>query len=120
MLEWAEGFSGLESGDGRTWRWCASAGELRLRNTSEAPRKISLEMFFASGYEQHDDLVISGPLLSERLKTTSTPVFYSTTVTVPPGESVIKFASSGRRVDAPKDPRVLIFRIENFKMREVE
>jgi hypothetical protein len=58
--------------------------------------------------------------LSDEIKVNENPAYYSRTVTVPPGESVIEFASAAPRVDAPLDPRVLIFRIENFKMKELE
>lgn len=118
-LDWRGGFSNLESSPEKTWRWSSSEGELYLYNTSQRPRRVSLEMSFVSGYEQFDDLIISG-LISDQLKTNSTPVLYSKTITVPPGTSTIKFVSSGRRVDAPLDPRVLVFRIENFKMQELD
>jgi phosphoglycerol transferase len=119
MLDWKGGFFDLEFSPEKNWRWCSNEGELHIHNTLERARRVSLEMSFASGYEQFDDLVISG-LISDQLKTNAAPVFYSKTITVPPGESIIKFASSGRRVDAPLDPRVLIFRIENFKMTVLE
>jgi len=119
MLDWTGGFSGLESSPEKNWRWCSNEGELHIYNTSARARRINLEMAFVSGYEQFADMAISG-LYSDQLKTNANPTSYSKTITVPPGESVIKFASNGRRVDAPLDPRVLIFRIENFKMNVLE
>ncbi len=119
LLDWKGGFSGFESSPDKNWRWSSSEGELHIFNTSQRARSVSLEMWFVSGYEEFADLVISG-LISDRLKTNATPVFYSKTISVPPGESIIKFTSNGRRVDAPLDPRVLIFRIENFKMTVLE
>ena len=119
LLNWTGGFSGLETSPDKTWRWCSNEGELHLSNTSRYPRKVSLEMSFASGYEQSDDLIISG-LISERLKTNVTPSVYSKTITVAPGEAVIKFTSTAKRVDAPRDPRVLVFRVENFKVKALD
>jgi phosphoglycerol transferase len=119
ILDWRGGFSNLESSLEKTWRWSSSEGELRIYNTSQRARQVSLEMSFVSGYEQFDDLIISG-LISDQLKTNSTPVPYSKTITVPPGTSTISFVSTGRRVDAPLDPRALVFRIENFKMQELD
>ncbi len=119
MLDWKGGFSGLESLPDKNWRWCSNEGELHFYNTAARARRVALEMSLVSGYEQFDDMVISG-LISDHLKTNVTPVFYSKTITVPPGESTIKFASNGRRVDAPLDPRVLVFRVENFKMTALE
>jgi phosphoglycerol transferase len=119
MLDWKGGFSGLESGDGKTWRWCSSEGELRIYNTLARPRTVSLEMWFASGHEQPDDFFLSG-LISEQFKVNSSPSFYSKMITVPPGESVIAFRSAAKRVDAPLDPRFLVFRVENFKLTELQ
>lgn len=119
LLYWKGGFLELETRPDKTWRWCSSEGALHLRNTSQLPRRIKLEMSFATGYEQLDDLIISG-LISEQLKVNDRPLFYSTTLTVPPGESIIMFRSSAKRVNAPSDTRFLVFRIEDFKMTELD
>jgi hypothetical protein len=119
LLDWTGGFSGLETSPGKTWRWCSNEGELRLNNTSKRPRTISLEMSFATGNQEINDFFISG-LISEQMKVGSALVPYSKTVVVPPGEWVIKFRSTAKRVDAPLDPRFLVFRIENFKMTELQ
>ena len=119
MLDWKGGFSDLESGDGKTWRWCSNEGELRIYNTLPRARMVSLEMWFATGHEHPADFFLSG-LISEQLKVNSTPGFYSKTVTAPPGESVISFRSTAKRVDAPLDSRFLVFRVENFKLTELQ
>ena len=119
LLDWRGGFSDYETLSGKTWRWCSNEGELHLRNMSPRARTVKLEMSFATGHEQLDDLIISG-LISEQLKVNWTPSFYSKTVTVPPGESVINFRSTAQRVDAPLDTRYLVFRVEDFKMTELE
>jgi len=119
MVDWTGGFSGFEVNTEKNWRWCSSEGELRFRNGSQQTRKVYLEMSFASGYPQFDDLILSG-LISERLKTNASPAPYSKTITVPPGESVIKFTSTGKPINAPLDPRTLVFRVENFTMRIIE
>ena len=117
VFNWSAGFSGLESSTGKTWRWCSATGELQLSNSSQTARTISLEMAFASGYKEQSELVLSG-LISEQLKVNENPLPYSKTITVPPGTHVIRFVSNARRVDAPNDPRVLMFRIENFRFVE--
>jgi hypothetical protein len=119
MIDWRGGFSDLETSPEKTWRWCSNEGELHFYNSSQQSRQVSLEMSFVSGYEEFADLTISG-LVSDRLKTNVLPVSYSKTITVPPGDSILRFSSNGRRVNAPLDPRVLIFRIENFKMTVLE
>ena len=119
LLDWKGGFSGLEESPGKTWRWCSNEGELHLRNTSRRPRMVNLEMAFATGYSEPADFTIRG-VVSEDLKVGSNLVFYSKTVIVPPGDSVITFKSAAKRIDAPGDPRFLVFRIENFKMTELQ
>lgn len=119
LLDWKGGFSGLENSPGKTWRWCSSEGELHINNTSSRPRVVTFEMSFATGYRESSDMIITG-LISEQLKTGWELVTYAKTVTVPPGESVITFRSNAKRVEAPLDPRFLVFRIENFKMTELQ
>ena len=120
LLDWKAGFSALETGPAKTWRWCSSEGQLHINNTSQLPRTIKLEMSFATGYPDLDDFIISG-FISEQLKVNNNPSFYSKTVTVPPKQTVvINFRSSAKRVDEPRDPRVLVFRIEDFKMTELQ
>jgi phosphoglycerol transferase len=118
LLDWKGGFLELESLPEKTWRWCSSEGQLQLRNTALLERKIKIEMSFATGYEQLDDFSLSG-LISEQFKVNDKPYVYSTTLTVPPGESIITFRSAAQRVNAPSDSRFLVFRIENFKMTEL-
>ena len=119
LLDWKGGFYGLETAADRTWRWCSTEGELQFSNLSRRHRTITLEMYFATGHPQASDFFISG-LVSEQLNVNSTRQLYSTTITVPPGMSVLKFRSGAGRVDAPLDPRVLVFRVEDFKLTEIE
>ena len=119
LLDWKGGFSDVETLPSKTWRWCGSEGELHINNTSPRTRVINLEMAFATGYREPSDLVMSG-LISEQLKLGWDLVTFSKTISVPPGESVITFRSNAKRVDAPLDPRYLVFRIENFKMTELQ
>lgn len=118
LLDWEDGFYALENRPDKSWRWCSSEGVLRLNNLSSSSRQIRLEMSFATGQSQLDDLTISG-LVSDQFKINSTPHPYSTTVTLPPGEAVITFRSGAARVDAPLDTRFLVFRVEDFKLTEL-
>ena len=119
FLDWGGGFSGLESSGDKTWHWSSETGELRFSNNAERPRTVTLDMAFATGHKEESDLVLSG-LISEQLKVNDNPRAYSKTITIPPGSQVIRFTSNARRVDAPLDPRVLIFRIENFRLAKLD
>src|SRR5688500_19368324 len=73
-------------------------------------------MSFVSGYAEFADMNITG-LVSDHVKTNAVPVFYSKTITVPPGESVIKFVSNGRRIDAPLDPTAIANELDRKSTR---
>lgn len=119
-LSWQGGFSDLEFGQGRAWRWCSSEGELHIDNKSQRTRKVEFQMSFSSGNQEYSDLLISSPLISEKLRINATPSAYSKIINVPPGHHVIKFVCNARRVDAAIDPRNLVFKIENFNVKEQE
>jgi hypothetical protein len=63
---------------------------------------------------------IESPFFTEQLKTHTQPVPFSKTFEVPPGKHTVKFSSDAQRVDAPNDPRVLVFRLLNFNIRSEE
>jgi phosphoglycerol transferase len=115
LLSWYGGFSSLEGTPQANWRWCSSTGELHIHNISQVEREITLEMDLATGYEQLSDLSVRGPLFSKTLRINSTPQSFSITLKAPPGKSVVEFRSNARRVVAPADQRVLMFRVINFR-----
>jgi hypothetical protein len=120
MLDWLGGFSGFVSSPTTTWRWSSNEGELHIHNNANRKRRIRVDMYVATGHEQFSDLTITGASLSDNLKINAHPQFYSKMIDIPPGESVIRFASNAARVNAPLDPRYLVFRIEDFKLTELE
>jgi phosphoglycerol transferase len=122
MLDWLGGFSGFESSpdNTKTWRWCSNEGELHIHNPANRNRKIRVDLYFATGHEQFSDLTITGASLSDNLKINAHPQFYSKMIDIPAGETVIRFSSNAPRVNAPLDPRYLVFRVEDFKLTELE
>ncbi len=115
MTSWEGGFSGLESQPGEEWRWCGPSGELVLKNPSPYPRRVTVEMSVATGSEGH--VRIESPFFTEQLKAYPEPQPFSKTFDVPPGRYSLKFASDAQKVDAPNDPRTLIFRLINFRLK---
>ena len=119
-VKWLPGFYDLEAGLEKDWRWCSSKGELHLENKTRQEKDVRLEMRFATGNERSGDLMIRGPFFSDHLKIGASPQLYSKTIKVPPGNYVLKFVCGAKQVDAPFDPRVLVFRIEDFRLTELE
>ena len=118
LVVWRNGCWDLEGTTENNWRWCDSRGELQITNGAERPRRVTLEMSFAA--ENDANLWITSPLLTEQLRIGFTPKPFSKTITIPPGEHTINFASDARRVLAPGDFRHLILKINNFKLTAID
>ena len=117
LLQWKGGFSSLEGTPRSNWRWCSSKGELSILNLRE--RKVLIEMVLATGHQEFSNLKIDGPWFSETLNVNAAAKFFSKAVLIPPGRHVIRFVSDARRVNAPRDPRVLVFKVGNFRLTEL-
>ncbi|HZN12281.1 MAG TPA: hypothetical protein VFC61_11405, partial [Blastocatellia bacterium] len=114
LLSWAGGFSTPEGTPEENWRWCGPAGELQFDNRLSRGRRVTIEGSFATAQEAN--LSLEGGLVSARLRVGPDARPFSQSFTVPPGIHTIKFACDGPRVDAPTDPRVMVFRVNNFKV----
>jgi phosphoglycerol transferase len=114
LVVWGEGCSELEGPPDRVFRWCSSIGELQLTNGAPRPRKVRIEISFAT--ENEANVWIDGPLLTERLSVSPKPVSISRSITIPPGAHSIHFRSDAHRVLEPGDFRYLVFKISGFKI----
>ena len=115
---WQNGCSYVEGSAENTWRWCGSEVQLNLVNHSHQAKTVTLEMSFAAGAAAK--LHISSPFFSDQLEigqSGTTP--FSKTITVPPGWHSIRFDCDARPVLTPNDFRELVFRVHNFKLREI-
>jgi len=115
---WQGGFSGTESLERLTWRWCSAAGELAIDNGGRFERPVSIRMT-AFAANPPASLEIDGDLTSARfeLGQKGTPVALA--LKVPPGHHTIRFRSNGQPADAPGDPRTLVWRAEDPVAEEV-
>ena len=76
-------------------------------------------MGISTGYTEQAKLSIKSDILNEVLVVNSIETEYIKNLTIPPGNHVIEFLCDARRVDAPSDPRYLVFRINNFRIDEI-
>jgi hypothetical protein len=120
LLEWGGGFFTLEGTIDNTWRWCSSEGTLIINNTSDKDRKLIMIADFSTGHPELSNFKIESTLFNEDLKINNSGYHYEKEITITPGSHAIKFSCDAERVDAPADPRYLVFRIVNFQMVEVE
>jgi phosphoglycerol transferase len=119
LYTWSGGFSSLEGNPEANWRWCSNSGQLRIINKSSKERQVSLRMGISTGYTEQAKLSIKSDILNEVLVVNSIETEYIKNLTIPPGNHVIEFLCDARRVDAPSDPRYLVFRINNFRIDEI-
>jgi phosphoglycerol transferase len=115
LFSWKGGFSDLESTTSANWRWCSSTGQLELNNSSDKSEQVEIQMSLATGYPYKSNISISGTGFTDKLIVNNQLTLYTKIINVPPGSYLLKFSSDAKRVDAPQDPRYLVFRVENFK-----
>lgn len=120
IFSWKNGFYGLEGTPENNWRWSSADGELSIYNYSQENKKVIIQMSLTSGYDDFSNLKIEGSSFTENLKINNKGKFFSKTVIISPGTNLIKFSSDANRVDAPSDPRDLVFRVVNFKFKEIK
>ncbi len=116
-VEWGTGFYDVEWLKEENWRWCQQSGQIKLINSAETAKQLLLETSFSAEHE--GKLEIKSALFSEQLRVQPTPLAFTKTLTVPPGEHIITFNCDAAPVSST-DPRKLIFRVNNFKWKQVE
>src|ERR1051326_686077 len=118
ILTWTNGCWGREGSDDDNWHWCSNSGELKITNMAPRARKIKVEMRLLSVSKEPAEVRIQGPEFSDSVLTDIDGRSYSRIFVVPPGASSVFFYCTGKRVFAPGDQRVLIFRIVNCGWQE--
>jgi len=91
-----------------------------MSNEPSEPRKVEISMSVATGYESYSELQISSTLFSDNMMVNSDETLISKIILIPPGKHSIYFNCNAPRVNAPLDPRNLVFRVCNFKMKDVD
>ncbi len=113
---WQSGCSDVEGAAENNWRWCGAEGQLYLVNNSRQAKRATIEMSFATGAPAK--LQISGAFFNEQLNVNPVSTSFSRTIAIPPGRHAVKFDCDALQILSPNDLRELIFRIQNFKLRE--
>ncbi len=111
LLHWVSGCYEAEPGPQGEFRWCPATAQLDVENSARSDKTAQLSMVLVPG-TQPGRITLEGDLLSEAIVVTETTSFQRT-LEIPPGTHSLRFRAEGRPVDAPLDPRTLIFRVEN-------
>ena len=117
VFTWGGGCWDREGTEDNNWHWCSNTGELKITNYSQRPRRLEIEMELFSGFPQPSQIRIRGPELSDAFSISDKGQKFTATVTAPPGNSSISFASDAQSVVSPGDGRKLVFRVVNFRWK---
>jgi hypothetical protein len=119
LVDWRHGFYQLEGTPEQDWRWCSSRGDLYIFNLSAFEKKIVLEMAVSTGYPEPSHVHIESPWFSKDVEVNEAGRLISAMATVSPGRHIVRIVSDARRVGAPGDGRTLVFRVNNFRLKEL-
>ena len=120
LIQWTDGFSILEGTPRSNWRWSSSEGVATITNPTNTSKIVLINTTFFTGYPEMSEMKIESSDFSDIIDINNSGYYYQKEITIPPGSYTIKFSCDAKRVDAPSDPRVLVFRMTNFQMTEQE
>lgn len=115
-LTFADGCYDAEVEPRGTFHWCGPTGEVVVDNDTALVRRVSIRMTLVAA-RPPARLVIEGDLMSGAEDLVGL-VPLAREVDVPPGRHVVRFRCDGPRVEAPRDPRTMVWRIENLSLEE--
>jgi hypothetical protein len=120
MVGWGSGFYSEERSLQGTFHWAEGRCELRLINCGTCPREVALQMRCSSGRPEPCKLKIQGLGWDTTLAIDSRGHLVECKLMLPPGTHHMLFACEGRPVDAPRDSRTLVFRVEDLRLERVD
>jgi phosphoglycerol transferase len=104
--------------DGRiNWRWCGKAGEIDISNDNPRTVRATLTMSLRTASPVASNFSLHGDFGTSDLRADVRGTEFVKTLEIPPGIHVLRIDSDAPRVDAPRDVRVMHFRIVNFQLK---
>jgi phosphoglycerol transferase len=115
VLRWLPQCSSLAGTAGRNWRWCGSHAGLMVENASGHARRIEIYGALDAAAAGECNVRMGGPGWTETFPVSNTTLAaLRHTLEVPPGTSVFRLISDCPRLLSTADPRVLVFRVDDF------
>jgi phosphoglycerol transferase len=111
-----QGFSGLEQVSDGASHWCAARAEFEIVNPSSRPRTARLSMMCRTSRTEPSHLHIESSLFTVHQEVQGGEAAVDQTFTVPPGRYRVRMTSDAPRLEAPNDPRELVFRVVNLSL----
>ncbi len=116
-ITWSGGFFSQENDENSKWRWCSKQGDLLINNYTNKDLKIFFETLIETGFKQNSNIIISNNSYHTTLSVNNDPKLFSNTLIIPAGVTAIHFQCDAPKIDAPGDPRELIFRLRNCSIK---
>jgi hypothetical protein len=114
-IEWGRGFYDLEGNPENNWRWCGPDGEISVINNTKEAKRFSLNMTAYTTFAEKSRLTVESDFFSKEYAVSSKGAEIAIDAMVKPGIHSMRISCDSERVAAPSDPRVLVFRILNFR-----
>jgi hypothetical protein len=106
-ITYGQGFDGMEPGAGEP-RWGAPTDIIAINNPAKSAQTANYTVTLVTGYPIGSEVLIKWPDNSEsQVVASNRGVTLRRLLTLPPGESTIKFTTNAPRVNNPTDPRQL-------------
>jgi phosphoglycerol transferase len=117
-MRWVNGFYPSEVGPGATFRWSPGPGDIEIDNDTRLDRRATITMRVLAAHPPVT-LALGGDLLAETVTVGPTGLTMARPLHLAPGRHVIHLRADGQPVDAPRDPRRLVWRVENARLEEL-
>ena len=117
---WGDGFSGLEGDKENNWRWSDRESKLKIINSLNTKKLITIKMGIATGYEEKSALFINNDSFKDIAYINIGGYQYSANILLEPGVNILNFLSEAKKIEAPNDPRELYFKVLNFSSEEIK
>ena len=114
---WGKGADAEEKSEAvLRWRWCRSEGSFLIVNGSPRATRATIRFGARSYNANAGELVLSGPLLEDRIALSQTGVKYSREIDIPPGTHRVEFRCSAEPYFHPA--RTLVFMFFDYELIE--
>ena len=109
-LTWGKGCDAEEKdGAGNRWRWCRSEASMKVVNFSSRPVRKTLRIAARAYDAQGGELLLSGPLIEDRIVLPNAGVKFSREIDIPPGSHRIDFSCTAKPYVHPSRTLVFVF-----------
>jgi hypothetical protein len=113
------GISVKETDGNRSWQWCEKNAEISLLNTTSEDIDVQISISVSNLLEELSNLEIKYIDITKILQYNSLGNNITFNATLKPGENIVSLSTDAPRVNAPNDPRVMHFMINNFSVVQV-